>query len=548
MLTLHLYFARELLKTFLMTSVALTLLIVMGGGVANIFRGEGIGAEEMARVFMFLTPVAVTLILPVAALFSAAITYGRSAADNEVLACRAAGINIHKILLSALVLGALVTAFTYWSWNYLIPQLSRQIEELSRRDLPSIVMNQFKKAKPLAFSRFRITAARCDLPSTGPEGIALPPNRTYLELQGVAFLEVEQQEVVRFGTSKVTLIEFDRSQSTPRVTVDLYDVRSFDAARKQYYELEHQSLGPFDIPIPIRRKTKFENLGRLIALQQQPELDPEIADIASHMRREMMSLFLNDEVQADLDPSRGGDGTVSFQAVGAAYVISAEAFAVDPDDGRTLLRGVRVEETGEGGPQTLTAHRANIELRSGLSRDRPVIMVDLLENVQIRRRTGNASDRAVRKDRESLRPIPFFDQPVLAQRVAAFDFSKLADPSQTFELYVKQERLRERLLKWIAKLRSEIEGEVHFRASYSLSTIAVVLFGAVLGIIIRGGQVLTAFGISCIPMVFVVVASIVGRNLADQPEYITLSVMVMWSATGFMYLVTGFFAVSVLKR
>jgi hypothetical protein len=50
MLTLHLYFARELLKTFLMTSVALTLLIVMGGGVANIFRGEGIGAEEMARV------------------------------------------------------------------------------------------------------------------------------------------------------------------------------------------------------------------------------------------------------------------------------------------------------------------------------------------------------------------------------------------------------------------------------------------------------------------------------------------------------------------
>jgi hypothetical protein len=86
-------------------------------------------------------------------------------------------------------------------------------------------------------------------------------------------------------------------------------------------------------------------------------LDPEIADIASHMRREMMSLFLNDEVQADLDPSRGGDGTVSFQAVGAAYVISAEAFAVDHDDGRTLLRGVRVEERRRR-PQTLTAHRA----------------------------------------------------------------------------------------------------------------------------------------------------------------------------------------------
>ncbi|MFH1419322.1 MAG: hypothetical protein ABII12_13695 [Planctomycetota bacterium] len=58
----------------------------------------------------------------------------------------------------------------------------------------------------------------------------------------------------------------------------------------------------------------------------------------------------------------------------------------------------------------------------------------------------------------------------------------------------------------------------------------------------------TAFGISCIPMVFVVVASIVGRNLADRPEYATLSTCVMWGALVLMCGATGFVGMRVLKR
>ena len=137
MLTLHGYFGRELLKTFAMTAVALTLLLVLGGGVANLFKGEGLGADKLVQVFAFLTPVAITLILPIAALFSAAITYGRASADNEITACRAAGINIHRLLLAAAALGLAVTGVTYWSWNFLIPGLSKRIADVTRRDIPT---------------------------------------------------------------------------------------------------------------------------------------------------------------------------------------------------------------------------------------------------------------------------------------------------------------------------------------------------------------------------------------------------------------------------
>ncbi|MBN2560609.1 MAG: LptF/LptG family permease [Phycisphaerae bacterium] len=548
MWTLHGYAARELLKTFFMTSVALTVLLVMGGGVANLFRGEGAGAREMARIFLFLTPVAVTLILPVAALFSATITYGRMAADNEILACRAAGINIHRVLLSALVLGLFVTGFTYWSWNHLIPQLSGQIKNLSRKDLPAIVLGQFQKAKPLSFGKYRIMANQCEAVSPAQLPEEVRDAHTYLQLTGVSFIEVEDHEPTRYGTADKTIIDFDHAEGTPRVTVDLQGVHSFDASRRQYYQFKHQVLGPFEIPTPVKRKIKFENLATLRDYLDHPEHIPAVADRLIGLRREMMSHFMYLDVLASLDPDKGGDGKFLLKGDGFRFDISAGRFAEDPDDGRPLLREVKVVETGESGGRILTADSAIIEVKSGLDRTRPVILVELIGNVEIRRDPEGSGDRVVRKGRETLPPVEFMAQQRLQEQVLAFDETSLLDPGQKIPMHPKQGRLRQWLIDRVEHSISDVYGEVHFRASYSLSAIAVVLFGAVLGIIVRGGQVLTAFGISCIPMVIVVVASIVGRNLADRPEHTSLSIGVMWGATVFMFLATGFVAARFLKR
>jgi hypothetical protein len=65
---------------------------------------------------------------------------------------------------------------------------------------------------------------------------------------------------------------------------------------------------------------------------------------------------------------------------------------------------------------------------------------------------------------------------------------------------------------------------------------------------VRGGQVLTAFGISCVPMLFVIVASIVGRNLADRPDYSLASAGVMWGSTVFLYLAATTVGAKILTR
>lgn len=578
MRTLHTYFGRELLKAFLMTAVALTILMVMGGGVANIFRGEGIGAEEMAKVFAFLTPVAVTLILPVAALFSATITYGRASADNEVLAARAAGINVHRILLSAGLLGVFVTLFTLVSWNFMIPGLSAAIERITRKDLPAIVLGQFQKAKPLAFGKYRIMAngfERLDpqqmiaalasqpaasAPSIPTEGsdaipgsdapIPIQAHHTYLRLIGVSFLEIEDQEVMRYGTADDTIIDFDpgtEESPSPKITVDLQGVRTFDATRRQYYELRHQILGPIEIALPIKRKTKFEDLLTLMKFVENPAVIPEVQDRLWGLAREMMMLFLAREIDASLSAGK------PFTLVGSekskvTMELTAETWRINPDDGRPEVKKVKLIELVGKDRRILRADEAVIELKSSFKRDRPMVIVTLNGNVEIQDDPPTPGGRIVRRPKETLTPVEYMDQPGLAKRWANFRLEDMLEAEAGAGLPGRQAKLHEKVFKRMQEYQSEIRGEIHFRMSYSFSAIAIVLLGAVLGIIVRNGQVLTAFGISCVPMAFVVVASIIGRNLADRPQYGWLSILVMWSSTVFMFGAVGFFATKVLRR
>lgn len=550
MITLHYYFARELLKTFLMTSLALTLMVVMGGGVANLFKGEGIGPEEVAKVFAFLTPVAITLILPIAALFSATIVYGRASADNEITACRAAGINIQRLLLPALVLGLFVTAFTYWSWNYLIPRLSLKIEEISRKEISAIVRTQFQKARPLVFGRYRIMANRCEPLDPAQLPADTPTNHTFLLLSGVAFMEVDDQEVARFGTADATILDFDRTAALPRIRADLQGVRAFDAARNQQYELKHQILGPFDVPLPLRRKIKFQNLTTLAEYRENPQNIPDVADRVSELRRTLMSYLLWQHILEHVDPSRGGKGSFTLVDGPRDYEITAGKFKVNADNGEPLLGDVRVVEkqrdTSEG--RVLAADKCFLELKSSLHPDRPVIMAQLSENVRIHKLGAEEGGRLVKKDNEAVGPIEYMDQPEIARRFQGVNLSTLLNDDSFLQMPPVQSKQRNRLIEFMRKMVSEIGSEIHFRSSYSLSGAAVVVLGALLGIILRGGQVLTAFGVSCIPSMVVVLSSIVGRNLGDRPDYAWLSLSVMWGSTILMYLATAFVGVRILQR
>src|SRR5690349_12544578 len=100
--TLQFYVSRELIKTFLLAAVGLTLVFSLCGGVLNMIQAEVLTVIQVAQIFGFIVPLSLTLTLPVAALFACAMVYGRLAADNEFDACRASGVNIFRLLIPAM--------------------------------------------------------------------------------------------------------------------------------------------------------------------------------------------------------------------------------------------------------------------------------------------------------------------------------------------------------------------------------------------------------------------------------------------------------------
>ena len=87
--TLQRYIFREMGKTFVLTAIAMTAVLGLGGGVLNMIKLGEVTTAQLFRLMMLILPVAAALTLPVAALFSAASTYGRMSSDNEFVACRA---------------------------------------------------------------------------------------------------------------------------------------------------------------------------------------------------------------------------------------------------------------------------------------------------------------------------------------------------------------------------------------------------------------------------------------------------------------------------
>ena len=84
----------------------------------------------------------------------------------------------------------------------------------------------------------------------------------------------------------------------------------------------------------------------------------------------------------------------------------------------------------------------------------------------------------------------------------------------------------------IWKTRKTITAEIHTRLVFGIGCITLVLFAIALGIIFKGGHILSAFGASVIPAGILVTCMISGRELtktknAAMPE--TTGVLVMWS-------------------
>src|SRR5271163_3852885 len=94
---LHRMILWELLKVFLMSLIGITGILLLAGIIAEASQ-QGLGPGQILAAIPLLIPSTLPYTIPATTLFASCVVYGRLSADNEILAIRAAGVNVLKVV------------------------------------------------------------------------------------------------------------------------------------------------------------------------------------------------------------------------------------------------------------------------------------------------------------------------------------------------------------------------------------------------------------------------------------------------------------------
>lgn len=506
--TLQRYIFREMGKTFLLTALALTAVLGLGGGVLQMIKLGEVTPGQLGRLLLFMLPISAALTLPIAALFSAAATYGRLSADNEFVACRSSGINMHVLFLPAIALSLFSAGVTYTFSNFVVPGMVQNLETFIYSDFGTLIRQRLNRPRGLSLGgRFRISADANAVDVANPDRI---------EIDGIRFIEVDHGEWVRYGTARKAVIEFDRKHDTPRVRGVMYDISMYDRNPPRFQSADMLRIPANEIPNPLSRKLKFLRLGELLHYWREPgEWD--------RVRGEMDRLRLavgRHELFAGLWKEWLGAKRIVLSDASYRVTLDSETGFPQPGGTGIELQNVTIEEVGPDRTRTATAARATIEVERGDSLEDSRLVV---EGFDARIRDGQ---EWVAKTKAKFGPVKIGAEFTAAIEAISDEALLRADTSE--EADPRLEARRKQAIESRSETLRRIVSTINERTAFSISVVVLVVLGAVLGIVFRGSHVMVAFGISFVPSLLVLVTILMGKQMSYNAPTYAWGLAVMW--------------------
>jgi lipopolysaccharide export system permease protein len=138
----------ELVRVFLLSLGTLTGLFVIVGLVQQASQ-LGLTLSQILNAIPLFIPSTLPLTIPATTLFASCVVYGRLAHDNEVVALKAAGVHLYRIVRPAVLLGVLTTAVTAALYHTTIPATQRMLYEQILSDPEEVLYNQLRRDRRL---------------------------------------------------------------------------------------------------------------------------------------------------------------------------------------------------------------------------------------------------------------------------------------------------------------------------------------------------------------------------------------------------------------
>jgi hypothetical protein len=314
--TIHRYIFRELLRVFVLAAVGLTLILSLGSMLRPI-QEYGVGPGQIVHLLGYFLPITLTFVLPMAALFAAALIYGRFAGDNELDACRASGISLMTLVYPGLCLAIVVAITTLVLSFHVVPAFVHRAEKSIKANAKQILFRnvQRKGYYTLPGGRFRIYADQ-----------ARPADDM---LTGVIIIESKMLDITKLITAKAAKIQFaDIGKSFNKVTI---------VAQEAYQIDDHGQVYSRQLPVSGRFESlladsiKFQKMGQIKKIKVDMMHFNPVRKLALEIRAQLAAELLAGAVAETI----AGDGDGYYRLVGEDRIVmfSAGRCAAKPKEG-----------------------------------------------------------------------------------------------------------------------------------------------------------------------------------------------------------------------
>jgi lipopolysaccharide export LptBFGC system permease protein LptF len=144
------YILGHTVKAFLPAFVTLALLMVVGFCMQLLH--EGLDIVRLGGMLPSVFAWSVPMVLPAAFLTAVIMAFGRLGADNELLAVRAAGVHLLRVVHPILAVGLALAVMAAWFQFETLPRSRRTVQALKYEALEQILLNKAALSWKRSFS------------------------------------------------------------------------------------------------------------------------------------------------------------------------------------------------------------------------------------------------------------------------------------------------------------------------------------------------------------------------------------------------------------
>ncbi|MHC4881505.1 MAG: LptF/LptG family permease [Planctomycetota bacterium] len=523
-LTLHRYIFRELFRVFVLATVALTLMLSVGLLVPAI-QDYGVSPGQIIHLLGYFMPITLTFVLPMSALFSASLIYGRFAADRELDACRASGVSMWTLIYPGLTLAIVVAVANLILSFYVAPSFVHRSERSIKANAEHILFRnlQRKGFYTLPGSPYRLYADR-----------AIPEKNI---LEGIIVVNMPERETGWLVTAERAKVRIDTHSTYNEAIIAVENAYRFDEDNwfyLGYHEVIHQ------FPSLLTDDVSFQKIEQMKRIQADKTkffpIRKQVLRARAQLAVEMLAGAINVHMKQTDSPYQledaNGDSVYHLRVV-ECQVKSKKSNTL------TLTGPIQVVQEDNQRPDRVVEYTCS-EGEISIENEGEDLRFEMRLDNPTWRRPGVPSGRAVVEYFNNLRFPQALSDSIKMDGILT-TIEQLDTKASVLKISPSGQlkSLCKRIPAVMTKIDNEIYAEIHSRLVLGLGCIPLILTGIALGIQFRGGHMLSAFGASAIPGGLLVVFILSGKELTKNPSTPALTgVSVMWIGLAVLVVLT----------